>query len=230
MRDDLEIEGSVHPRVGQVLLDEGSWCEHPLMQDYLAGVLASARSPDGGDDRGLTWAKLVTGLSSVQIRAHYVLYSVAQPLFSAAPRLNYGFKRDLERHAIWIPRPDIDHALDLADPLSRVLDYAMRGLHATGLVGKYAIGFAETLRECDAVPARTVLPDHGGVIYVPSTFGMELFLWAHGFGASSVHRFSGPQWDLRLDEIAFEGIASACLVADLPRTPISYDSGEAEEE
>jgi len=44
------------------------------MAEYLGGVLAASRSRGGRDDRAIAWSNLVTSLSSVQVRAHFLLY------------------------------------------------------------------------------------------------------------------------------------------------------------
>jgi hypothetical protein len=68
-------EGTVvHPRVAHVLLADGSYCGDELVASYLGGLLAGSRTLLGHDDRAVAWSKLVTSLSSLQLRAHYLLY------------------------------------------------------------------------------------------------------------------------------------------------------------
>jgi hypothetical protein len=64
----------VNARVAYTLLDEGSLCDDELMAEYLGGLLTGSRSHDGRDYRAVTWTKVVTGMSVLQVRAHYLLY------------------------------------------------------------------------------------------------------------------------------------------------------------
>ncbi len=70
----LDESTTVNPRVARILLEDGSYCDDELIAHYLAGLLAGSRSPQGREDRAVSWSKLVTSLSSLQIRAHYLLY------------------------------------------------------------------------------------------------------------------------------------------------------------
>ena len=70
----LEEGAKVNVRVAHVVLTDGSYCDDELVANYLGGLLAGSRSPEGGDDRAVSWSKIVTSLSSLQVRAHYLLY------------------------------------------------------------------------------------------------------------------------------------------------------------
>jgi hypothetical protein len=61
-------------RVAHVVLADGSYCDDELMADYLGGLLAGSRTARGRDDRAVSWSKVITSLSALQIRAHYLLY------------------------------------------------------------------------------------------------------------------------------------------------------------
>lgn len=67
-------DGEVPPRVAHRLLEEGSYCDDELMAEYLGGVLAASRTPAGRDDRAVVWSALVNGLSTLQLRGHFLLY------------------------------------------------------------------------------------------------------------------------------------------------------------
>ena len=51
--DRIDTDGTVSPRVLQAILDEGAFCEDAVAAEYLGGVLASARTEGGRDDRGV---------------------------------------------------------------------------------------------------------------------------------------------------------------------------------
>src|SRR5215471_14031340 len=82
--------GIVNPRVAQVLLEEGSYCDDELIAEYLGGALAASRTPNGRDDRAVTWSGLVTSLSSLQVRAHFLVYREWAARLHGVPDLNLG--------------------------------------------------------------------------------------------------------------------------------------------
>jgi hypothetical protein len=61
-------------RLAHRLLEDGSFCDDTVMVEYLSGVLAGGRTPDGRDDRATVWSARVTGMSALQVRAHYMFY------------------------------------------------------------------------------------------------------------------------------------------------------------
>jgi len=71
--DRIEAPGEVPPRVLKTVLNEGSYCDDELAAEYFGGVLASSRTDTGRDDRGARIGKLLDGLSTYQIRAHYLI-------------------------------------------------------------------------------------------------------------------------------------------------------------
>ena len=88
--NDMPDRGIANPRVSHVLLEEGSYCDSDIMVDYLGGVLAASRTPAGRDDRAVAWSNLVTSLSSLQIRAHYLLYREWAERLHGIQDLNLG--------------------------------------------------------------------------------------------------------------------------------------------
>ncbi len=50
----IDTPGSVSPRVLKHVWDEGRFVEDELAAEYFGGLMASARSPDGKDDRVLS--------------------------------------------------------------------------------------------------------------------------------------------------------------------------------
>ena len=98
------IGGMVNTRLAYVLLEEGSLCDDELMANYLGGILAGSRSPDGRDDRAIAWSGVITSLSSLQVRAHYLLYrewadrlhGVARKYMMQVHRKKIGMDFDLD--------------------------------------------------------------------------------------------------------------------------------------
>jgi hypothetical protein len=70
----VDEPGAIPPRVLKDLLLEAPFVEDAVTSEYFSGVLASSRTSDGKDDRGVYFQSMLTRLSTYQIRTHYVLY------------------------------------------------------------------------------------------------------------------------------------------------------------
>jgi len=84
----VDKNGSVPPRILKEVFDQGPYCDDEMTAEYFGGVLASSRSGNSRDDRGLTMLVLVKSLSNYQIRTHYVVYQIMRSLFLGQP-VNY---------------------------------------------------------------------------------------------------------------------------------------------
>jgi len=76
--------GSVHPRVAHRVIEEGSFGDDAVIADYLGGLLAGGRTPNGRDDRAIVWSNLVTALSAAVYASRSVTYCDARPFLRAA--------------------------------------------------------------------------------------------------------------------------------------------------
>jgi hypothetical protein len=61
-------DGEVPARVLKSLLPEAYFCEDEVQAQYLGGILASAKGPIARDDRAVSHIRLLSGLSTYQIR------------------------------------------------------------------------------------------------------------------------------------------------------------------
>ena len=68
----IETEGEVNPRILKHILNEGAFCEDELASEYFGGVLASSRTNESKDDRGLSYLVVVSNMSTYQIKTHYI--------------------------------------------------------------------------------------------------------------------------------------------------------------
>ena len=66
----LESPGGVHPGVAHRILEEGSWVDDELMQEYLAGMLVASRSESESDDQGAYLSSIVTRMTANQVKVH----------------------------------------------------------------------------------------------------------------------------------------------------------------
>jgi hypothetical protein len=114
------------------------------MVEYLGGLLAGSKSPGGRDDRAVTWTRIVTGLSSFQIRAHYLLYrELASHLHNQAPDLDMSYEPQMKRATLYLDLDEFEAALmaliedgseDSAESPEAILRHSLFGLCRIGLL------------------------------------------------------------------------------------------------
>jgi hypothetical protein len=134
--EELEMPGAIAPRVLKGLLDEGSYVEDEVGAEYFAGVIGGSRSEDGNDDSGVTLIEVMNGLSSVQLRAHYVLYAAAHQVAEHRQvNLHAGLDQD-EWRRLAVPTLEFHTATAGDDPTKwdDVLGQIMRGLKRNDLI------------------------------------------------------------------------------------------------
>ena len=78
--DRIDDEGSVNPRILKSIIDEGRFCEDELTAEYFGGILASSRTDNDRDDRGVMYMNIIKGLSVYQLRLHYLFYYLLKAL------------------------------------------------------------------------------------------------------------------------------------------------------
>lgn len=176
--DKIDQPGKVPARVLKTVLDEGSFCDDALAAEYFGGVLASSRSELGRDDRGARIAKMLDGLSTYQIRTHYLIYSTVKALFSdSGLTMSIDGRRNMQ---IFLPTNGYAEAMafDASErgQFEQILKHVFFGLHAESLIeGAWAMGDKETIKEKYFLKAES-----DGIVCRPSALGAELFLWAFG--------------------------------------------------
>lgn len=178
--DELETPGTVAPRVLRAVLEEAQFAEDEMLTEYLAGVLASARTTDARDDRGVALASLIGRLSSYQIRGHYLLYRGTHEWFSGAHVDLASFSLE---SSLFVPLDEWVSAMDLSEEeregASAFAMHVLYGLERESLVASAAAGLPELLR-LRVGRAYTIFPTQGGMVFKATPLGIELFTWAHG--------------------------------------------------
>ena len=172
----IEEPGAVPPRILKGILSESSFCDDELAAEYFGGILASSRSGIDRDDRGASFIALLGRLSTYQIRAHYILYSVFKSLYDGS---GLGLSADDKKKIIiYLPYSAYTTAMDLSDAERKkfvpLLEHVFFGLSRELLLDQSLYGGIEVIEK--------YLPraSDGGIIYWPSALGAELYLWAHG--------------------------------------------------
>jgi len=167
--------GSVPPRVAHRVLEDGSYCEDEVMVDYLSGVLAGSRSEIGSDDRGVAWSSLITSMSSLQLRAHYLLYREWAARLHGRTDIKMGDSEARDNAEILIELNEFYRVLAPKIPVaeaSSVLNHAITGLARAGLIAdyyKFGTGAAASDAEFELAVRCICTPQ-----------GIELFYWAMG--------------------------------------------------
>lgn len=169
--------GEVPPKVLRVVINEGSYANDLLEVEYFGGILASARTEGGRDDRGARLAKAVDALSTYQLRSHYLIYATIRRLFaeSGIP-FNYEGRPKMR---IFIPIEDYADGMAFDESerqqFSQLLNHVFFGLQADKLIGEdWFWGTKSRLVQ------RWPAAPKDGIVCEPSALGAELFLAAHG--------------------------------------------------
>lgn len=182
--DKAEEPGRVPPKVLKELLDEGSYCDDALAAEYFGGVLASSRSPVGRDDRGANLMKLVAGLSSYQIRAHYIFYTLIKRVHDgAAYEVNNASSAKAK---IFIHARDFVKNMDFAEgeDVNLITSHIFFGLSSKGLIGTQSL-----IGKHDFIAANFPEAPGEGLVIQPTGLGTELFLRAMGSSDVDLYRF-----------------------------------------
>jgi hypothetical protein len=194
----------VNLRVVHVVLADGSYCDDELLAHYLGGLLAGSRTPEGRDDRAVSWSKVVTSLSSLQIRAHYLLYREWAARLRIIGVYELGVPAGRLQATMEISSGEFgkllagDSEVDENDAVS----HAIGGLIRLGLLDENFLYNAELVR------------------VTPSTAGLELYGWAQGLPGLSPRGFASKA---RVFEIA-DAIPRPSSVG-FPRIPEHKDAG-----
>jgi hypothetical protein len=202
--ENLDAEGEVPLRVIKNIFDDGSFSDDQIMAEYLGGVLASSKSPQGRDDRGVALSGLVNRLSAYSLRTHYILYVAARKAnlsYIAHYRetvgrdLNIGERTLARMVATLISFPAYNKAMAFG-PSEDANGAAIHALHALmneGLISEWSTGNAEQLKsEYNNVT-------EAGIVFWPTVPGVELFLWAHGKGHKATSAFFDSRENLEFE-------------------------------
>jgi len=166
--------GTVNPRILKRIVDEGRFCDDPLMAEYLGGVLASSKVDASRDDRGTFYLSEINSLSSYQLRTHYLMYAAI--VRSEKPYdqdLSYWFKQD--SISVAIPESGYVAGMELNENESQtdIAYHSFLGLEMKGLLERGVDLKAPDDHSDFDVPFR---------YFWPTRYGFELFLWGLGLG------------------------------------------------
>jgi hypothetical protein len=193
----IEQEGSVPPKVLKGILEEGSWCEEELQVEYFGGVLASSRSGVSRDDRGAYFVSLITRLSTYQLRTHYLIYQAVKNHFDGQD-MNVGNNTDRSKMELYIPYDTYAKAMDFTTEeignFHVLMQHSIWGLDKESLIATFQYGSADYLK------GKYKNVEGSGIIVQPSNLGIELFMWAYGYGQLPVNAFFQSETEFNNDQ------------------------------
>lgn len=194
--DKIDKPGSVSPRVLKEILSEGSFCDDELMAEYFGGVLASSRSEFSRDDRASTYLKLITELSSYQIRFHFITYITWRNLFISSG-LSPTLEKDIEKMWLFFPYSFLKIALNLeeSEPYYNILEHCRLGLERHDLIKLSHWGGVDLVNNINK-DRKWLEVSEPGICIAPTDFGIDLWFWAIGAGTILPASFFEPNLSL----------------------------------
>lgn len=178
----IDENGTVPPKVLKAILDDGSFCDDELAAEYFGGVLASSRTEISRDDRGASITALIGRLTTYQIRSHYLFYSIIKKIFDGNDILISNTIENRNKLETFISFESYIIAMEFSDneDVGNILSHVMFGLDREKLIeSNFEFGSTERAKKFGS----------GGIMFIPSTLGIELFLWAHGKGSVPIQKF-----------------------------------------
>jgi hypothetical protein len=192
-RTGLGDPATVPARVAMRIFEEGSYSDDDVVIEYLGGVLASSRTQHGRDDRGNTWTRLVAGLSTYELRCHYVCYRLLREHVSGREDINLHDMAGVANLGIYISHAEMDDAMAFSQGENPAV---LRDHSDYGLMRERLLAGCWTGSSVEGI--QRVWPDAPapGSIYRPSTWGVLLYMWAHGAGNMDLNLFLDPTCQL----------------------------------
>ncbi|WP_140162908.1 hypothetical protein [Agreia sp. VKM Ac-1783] len=138
LQSDLD-DGSpraVHPRLAAALIENSSWVDDDLHQEYFAGLIVGEKNES---DDGLFYSRVVSELTASQVRLHFLIYRAYEGSFATiqAPRFNGG-DAALRQLTVRASKSSFTGALQLRSFDSPSWAAAVHGLVRAGLVTEIA--------------------------------------------------------------------------------------------
>ena len=142
-----DTPGEVPPKVLKNIVHEGSYASDPLAVEYFGGILASARTEGGRDDRSARLAKIVDAQSTYQLRAHFLIYATVRRLF-----IDKNLPFNIEgRPKMQFFVSFVDFANSMAfdvtemQQFNQLLNHILFGLNGDNLIGDFQYGNKENM-------------------------------------------------------------------------------------
>ncbi|QFG08096.1 hypothetical protein SEA_PCORAL7_35 [Gordonia phage PCoral7] len=181
-----ERAGKLPERVLYQVLDDGSLVDDELGAEYFGGLLAASVTPEGRDDRAVAWTKLLTQMSSIEIRAHYLLYQQWWILLADERSGPVDLSPLGDSATLYVDTSELCARLgevtgdDGDGPDMTLITHAISALARHELIASMSYGWGSRESFGEQSWKAVDLPFDHGVSVVPSLAGIELWGYAHG--------------------------------------------------
>jgi hypothetical protein len=210
--------GTVNPRILRHIINEGAFCEDELTCAYLGGVLASSRNVDFKDDRGLSFVSVLNSMSSYQIRAHYIFYTILRKKCTGK---KINFEREIwkDEMQLYVPFDEFFNSMELdignRSQNDTLLSHIFWGLRRFDLISNFVY------RKDDSIKAVFPYANSPGLIISPSLFGIELYMWVNGHSDIPPFSFLDKNIEFVNSDI-LDGMPIGNIVFDYSREKIYF--------
>lgn len=208
--------GTIPLRVGKSILQEVPYSDNEITQEYFAGVLATSKTQDNIDDRGVYFNDLVSKLSSYQLRAHFIFYSLVNEKFLNSD-LNVQVGKQANDMGIVMSSNEFLDTMNVSESMSETISgHIFSGLSKEDLITGAAYGHSDKLNisKVSKIKNNEELESHI-LKYTPTSLGAELFLWSIGRGDLPAYKFLDIDNTENLSEIEFNMPQSAKILKEL---------------
>lgn len=184
----IDEPGCVNPRVLKHVIDEGRFVEDELMAEYFGGVLASARTENGRDDRATAMLKILESMSAYDVRLHYVFYTILRRVFSKEPNISLNKCSISAFTGFPTLRGEVAPLFISFETLFETFDFSEKENAFQIIRGSYISLCHQNLLTLMLLGPKNHLSQvfpkvsSDGLISSPTLFGCKLYLWVHGFG------------------------------------------------
>lgn len=164
-KDKIEEDGKVSPRIVKDIVLDGSFCDTNVLQEYYSGILAASRTING-DDSDVFYLNIIKGLSSEQLKLHYVIYSKFLNVYKGE-KVNLHEDKNIRNYKVNFMLSDFIDIFGLKNlDVSTFTSQSIPALHTAGLLRAYS--FDLSLEE-------------NQFSFTITLVGLSLFLRALGF-------------------------------------------------
>lgn len=201
---DKQNKGKVPSRVlGQIILN-GSFCEDEIEAEYFGGVLASSKSETERDDRGASISALIGRLSAYDLRAHYLFYFSMKELYEGRnvnTRDETGSLEGLNGLLTFFNIPSFHLSMGFSEQemknRSTIMATTLTRLSNESLLSSNIRSGPVSITSLDKFNPE--ITSEGYWVF-PSLLGLDLFMWAHGFGGDDTDNFFKKEFKVNLLE------------------------------
>lgn len=166
-KSNLNDKKKANLRVTRDVFWNGSFTDDAICAEYFGGILASSRSVDGKDDRGVYYTDIIKSLSSQQLLLHYIIYHCINKLWlgmtADKKRPNAGDVNEIGIYSLWLSTIELEYSGVIS------IDKDLIALNSKGLVGDFEAK-GHKLESGQEVPYTEVKI---------TTLGIQLYVVAH---------------------------------------------------